>query len=92
MDQKERRAVQGPPPTACSLCGKPFGFWDTVQNFAVNDYIGYGSQYDLCRIRLHLCCRCLDRVLDWLVPQCVNNPMEEFDESDGEEESEREDG
>ena len=79
MDKSERGAAQKQPLTVCSLCGKAFGFWDAVQDFSVDNYIGYGSKYDLCRIKLYLCCGCLDRVLDWLIPQCVHNPMEECD-------------
>ena len=79
MEEKECRAVQDPPPTVCSMCGKAFGFWDAVQDFTLDEFIGYGSRYDLCRIKLHLCCNCLDRLLDWLLPQCVHNPIEAFD-------------
>lgn len=85
MVEKARRAVNDPPPTVCSLCGKSFGFWDAVQDFTLDDSIGYGSRYDLCRLHLHLCCNCLDRLLDWLIPQCAHNPIEEFDENNNNE-------
>ena len=38
MEEKECRAVQGPPPTVCSLCGKAFGFWDAVQDFTLDEF------------------------------------------------------
>lgn len=66
-------------PIICSVCGKPFGFWDEQEDLCMDKFIGYGSKYDLCRIRLNLCCSCFDVILDWLIPQCVNSPISEFE-------------
>ena len=66
-------------PNICNRCGKTFDFWDNQENFNIDKYIGFGSRYDLNRIRLHLCCDCFDKLLDWLIPQCKYNPLSEYD-------------
>ena len=66
------------PIKCCNVCGKIFDFWDNQEDFCFERYIGYGSEYGMERIRLNLCCECFDKTLDWLLPQCVNNPMMEY--------------
>ena len=63
----------------CNMCGKDFDFWDTNENFCFDTHVGYGSSYDLKRIRLNLCCDCFDKVMDWILPQCKIDPMTEYD-------------
>lgn len=65
-------------PKRCTMCGKVFDFWDNQENFCLNHYFGYGSKYDMKHIKLNLCCECLDKVVDWLLPQCLTDPMSEY--------------
>ena len=37
-----------------------------------------GSKYDLNRLKLNLCIDCFDKVLDFILPQCKTNPLEEY--------------
>ena len=62
----------------CNMCGKTFDIWDSQENFSFDHFIGFGSTHDLHRIRLNLCCRCFDKVIDWMLPQCKYNPMSEY--------------
>ena len=59
----------------CSLCGKKFDMWDEEENFCFRHRFGYGSNYDSCQLDLKLCCKCFDRLMDELVPQCKINPL-----------------
>ena len=59
----------------CSMCGETFNFWDNQESFCLNRVIGFGSAYDLHRIRLNLCCKCFDKVMDLIIPQCKHNPI-----------------
>lgn len=62
-------------PKSCSMCGSEFELWDHCQDFCIDRGVGYGSKYDFSRIQLDLCCACFDKVMDWIVPQCVSNPV-----------------
>ena len=62
----------------CNMCGKSFTFWDNQENFCLDHRVGFGSSYDLHRIRLNLCCNCFDKVMDWIHPQCMHNPVSEY--------------
>ncbi|MBE6618199.1 MAG: hypothetical protein E7626_00260 [Ruminococcaceae bacterium] len=79
QDLREQNENCGEEAKICNMCGKVFDFWDTNENFCFDCYIGYGSSYDLQRLRLNLCCDCFDKVLDWMLPQCKINPMTEYD-------------
>ena len=59
--------------TKCTMCGKPFTFIDMKQNISFDKHIGYGSKHDLEHIKMNLCCDCLDKVLDFIIPQCEGN-------------------
>lgn len=65
--------------TICNMCGKEFNMYDEIENRSLCDQFGYGSKYDGDNIRLDLCCNCFDKVIDWIVPQCKINPIEEND-------------
>lgn len=65
-------------PTICNMCGKTFDEWDYQENFCFDTHIGYGSRYDLNRLRLNLCIDCFDKVLDFILPQCKENPLSEY--------------
>lgn len=64
----------------CSMCGKKFDMWDEQEDFCFVRHIGYGSKYDMMGLYLNLCCDCFDKVADWFLPLCVNDPL--VDEQD----------
>ena len=66
------------PVRTCNMCGNTFKFWDHEENISFDHFIGYGSAHDMHRIRLNLCCKCFDKVIDWMLPQCEHNPMSEY--------------
>ena len=66
------------PIRTCHMCGSTFKFWDHEENISFDHFIGYGSSHDMHRVRINLCCACFDKVLDWVLPQCKNNPMTEY--------------
>ena len=59
----------------CSMCGKKFDMWDEQEDFCFVRHIGYGSKYDMTGLYLNLCCDCFDRIADWFLPLCVNDPL-----------------
>ena len=64
----------------CSMCGKQFDMWDEQEDFCFVRHIGYGSKYDMLGLYLNLCCDCFDKIADWFLPICVNDPL--VDEQD----------
>ena len=64
----------------CSMCGKTFDLWDEQEDFCFVRHIGYGSKYDMKGLYLNLCCDCFDKIADWFLPLCVNDPL--VDEQD----------
>ena len=67
MEQNSRKT--------CSMCGKKFDMWDEQENFCFVRHIGYGSKYDMMGLYLNLCCDCFDKIADWFLPLCVQNPL-----------------
>ena len=65
------------PIRTCNMCGKTFDYWDHEENISLDHFIGYGSKRDMHRMRLNLCCKCFDKVVDWILPQCKHDPMSE---------------
>ena len=53
----------------CNMCGKKFDDFDAQEEFGFHYYFGYGSKYDLEQIDADFCCKCFDKILDWIVPQ-----------------------
>ena len=69
----------------CTLCGKPFDFWDVQEGLGFKYWMGFGSKYDGEHIRLSLCIQCFDSLIDELAPKCVESPFisgKEFAEDD----------
>ena len=64
----------------CSMCGKKFDMWDEQEDFCFVRHIGYGSKCDMMGLYLSLCCDCFDKIADWFLPLCVNDPL--VDEQD----------
>ena len=62
--------------TVCNMCGKEFDLWDEQEDFGIsNPMIGYGSRYDGHRLNMHLCCDCVDQLID----RCVVHPTVDLD-------------
>lgn len=64
----------------CSMCGKMFDLWDDQEVFCFVRHIGYGFKYDTKGLYLNLCCDCFDKIADWFLPLCANDPL--VDEQD----------
>lgn len=72
--------LMGYPTKVCNMCGKTFDLWDHQEDFCYDHHIGYGSAHDFEHMQLNLCCRCFDKVVDWILPQCKHNPITESTE------------
>ena len=59
----------------CSMCGKKFDMWDEQEDLCFVRHIGYGSKYDMKGLDFNLCCDCFDKIADWFLPLCVQNPL-----------------
>lgn len=57
----------------CNKCGKPFDLWDTQEDFSIMKRLGYGTKNDGGILDLHLCCQCMDELVD----ECDISPIEE---------------
>ena len=56
----------------CNLCGKEFGP-DTLDfnNISIHTFLGYGSKYDDCVLRIDFCSKCMDMIID----KCEISPI-----------------
>lgn len=59
----------------CNMCGKEFDIWDIQGNFSIYRAIGYGSKFDMCDLRLDLCCGCMDKIIE----QCKISPITDIE-------------
>lgn len=57
----------------CNKCGKPLDIWDVQEDFSWNSRLGYGTKYDGCDLQLHLCCSCMEKLID----ECAVSPIKE---------------
>ena len=55
----------------CNMCGVIFNIWDMNENNTIEKTLGYGSKYDGEKIKIRLCCNCLDSLID----SCVISPI-----------------
>ena len=46
-------------------------FWDIQEDNTIHKTAGYGSKYDEEEIELHICCDCMDKIID----QCKITPI-----------------
>lgn len=60
-----------PEKTYCNICGSELDEWDLQEDFTLHKHVGYGSKYDLSEVKLHICCRCFDNIVD----QCMITPI-----------------
>lgn len=48
----------------CNICGKKLDFFDTQEDFTHTGTIQYGSKHDGEQINLHICCSCMDKIIE----------------------------
>lgn len=60
--------------TICNKCGKIFDIWDKQEAFFFEKHLGYGTKYDGDKLSLHLCCDCMEDLID----KCVIFPVNEI--------------
>ena len=58
-------------PIVCNKCGKELDLWDTQENFYIERSLGYGTKYDGDKLKIHLCCDCMEKLID----ECVVSPI-----------------
>ena len=63
----------------CTMCGNELDDVDLDADFNYQQYVGFGSKYDLTIFEARLCCRCFDKILDTIVPMFKHNPISEYD-------------
>lgn len=57
----------------CNLCGTTYDTWDDLENFSITKKLGFGTKYDGSNLDLHLCCECLQNLVDI----CAISPIHE---------------
>lgn len=55
----------------CNCCGKELGDYDQDYDYTFVVRMGYGTSHDLEYAEIHMCCACLDK----LVEGCAVNPI-----------------
>lgn len=48
----------------CNVCGTQLDMWDRANGVTVEEILGYGSRYDLHRVKVRFCHSCFDALLD----------------------------
>lgn len=68
----------------CTMCGKQFDEWDYRENFGMDYRCGFGSKHDEEHIKMDICCSCFDKIMDFVIPRCQQNPFvnDEFEDFD----------
>lgn len=61
----------------CTMCGHNLDEWDINQDFSLNTYIGYGSKYDTETLNARFCCKCFDKIIDYISKNCVLSPFKD---------------
>lgn len=59
----------------CNMCGKVLDIWDQKEDFSIERQLGYGTSYDGEELSLHLCCDCMEEIIN----SCQVNPIVEED-------------
>ncbi len=55
----------------CNICGSKMDLWDIQEDYTIHTRAGYGSKYDEEEIELHICCDCMDKLID----KCAISPL-----------------
>ena len=49
----------------CNMCGAKLDIWDEQEDFSIiKDKLGYGTSYDSEPLELHLCCTCMEDIIN----------------------------
>lgn len=48
----------------CNLCKKELDFWDMTEDYSIKGRLGYGTKYDGNDLELHICCECMNKLID----------------------------
>ena len=59
----------------CNICGKAFDEFDEQLDFSFDKCVGYGSQFDLAHVKLHMCCSCFDQFISALRTDARIDPI-----------------
>lgn len=60
-----------PKESVCNFCGKELDVWDRQEDFSINKTLGYGTIYDGNKLRMRLCCGCIEKIIN----NCKVNPI-----------------
>lgn len=55
----------------CNRCGKKFDIWDAQEDFTIQTQMGYGTKFDGDSLEIHLCCSCMEMLIDG----CIISPI-----------------
>ena len=55
----------------CNMCGRKLDLIDLRCGFSLYERMGYGTKYDGDMLDLHLCCECIES----LIEECVLSPI-----------------
>lgn len=55
----------------CNVCGRELDAWDEQEDFTIHKHLGYGTKYDGEILNLHICCNCMDS----LINSCKLSPI-----------------
>ena len=56
----------------CNKCGEILDEFDMNNGVVIEKTMGYGSKYDTDKLKLVLCCKCLDDIIE----DCTISPIE----------------
>jgi len=63
----------------CNMCGSEIDEMDLECNdFSIEHRFGYGSKHDGDHLYLDLCSSCQDKLVTYLLSNCIINPIEEI--------------
>lgn len=73
----------------CTVCGRPFDFWDVQESLGMEYWMGFGSRHDGDHIKIDFCISCFDDLIDELEKKSKISPFisrgdddEEYDDDD----------
>jgi hypothetical protein len=61
----------------CNVCGKEFDFFDSQEDFKIHSFCGYGTKFDGSVINMHICCDCLEKIVDSCAISPVRDPSDD---------------
>lgn len=75
MRNKEHMNRQENSVNYCTLCGKKMNEFEESGGIFIDQYMGYGSKYDMERVTIRLCNKCADN----LISKCTISPFYDVD-------------